>query len=409
MDSLAELQNELKKVRSEKEAEIKGLARTQVLEAYNNTENSLVKQILFEGDKKEAPEPILIYYFAEVSKGRTKCQPYTEQTDVGAPFVLDDLRSALEKHFYIELADCGEWSLYSGGVHIKNDNDLKAAIKLARKKYEQTHLAAVAKKKNAQSDSLLHVSLTIVKKSARAFNSYNTELGMAALCGSALTKLPVQNAIPYRAVKPFWETFQLEPLMEKTVDLGRHGDDHGNVKQLLEETSKYMIRSLSIMPWDDPMKEAGRPFHMDPIITTSLVLFATLMDLDIEHLGLEVEKAVNGKEAAGSLDYAIMLLKDVLVMLEAEKAEVGLSEGQLLAQMSAVKDARAGQKRKRLPEGDKVFGLLSNGMAWRVYMYDISNDHPVQLYTMMLDLNKKYKPEEVQKAVQPILEGLVGV
>ncbi len=49
------------------------------------------------------------------------------------------------------------------------------------------------------------------------------------------------------------------------------------------------------------------------------------------------------------------VLQEVLVMLEAKTVNPCDSEGQLLAQMSAVKDSRIGEKRKHGQEGhDRV-------------------------------------------------------
>ncbi len=47
---------------------------------------------------------------------------------------------------------------------------------------------------------------------------------------------------------------------------------------------------------------------MDPIICTSLILFATIEELDIKNVQLRVEHALKGRGASGNLDYAILLL-----------------------------------------------------------------------------------------------------
>lgn len=43
----------------------------------------------------------------------------------------------------------------------------------------------------------------------------------------------------------------------------------------------------------------------------------------------------------------LVILQEVLVMLESKKVQPRENEGQVLAQMSAVKDVRVGEKRKR--------------------------------------------------------------
>ena len=130
---------------------------------------------------------------------------------------------------------------------------------------------------------------------------------------------------------------------------------------------------------------------MDAILSTSLILFAIIEDLRIKDIKLRVKEPVAGREASGSLDYAIMVLmvrlwassspyvqylpctalpsfavvhglyffnvlQEVLVMLEAKKINPRDGEGQLLAQMSAVKDLRVGKKRKREQEGHDQVG-----------------------------------------------------
>ncbi|CAL8471223.1 g10765 [Coccomyxa elongata] len=55
-------------------------------------------------------------------------------------------------------------------------------------------------------------------------------------------------------------------------------------------------------------------------------------------------------------------------------------------------------------EAKMVFGLLSNGERWRVYMYDNRDSTPVQFYSKMLVMDNKFEPEQVEKAVQPLLE-----
>lgn len=48
-------------------------------------------------------------------------------------------------------------------------------------------------------------------------------------------------------------------------------------------------------------------------------------------------------------------------------------------------------------------------MQWYIYMYDSAATPPVQYYGITLDLMDKFLPKEVELAVQPILEFLLGV
>lgn len=61
----------------------------------------------------------------------------------------------------------------------------------------------------------------------------------------------------------------------------------------------------------------------------------------------------------------------------------------------------------RLPT--QVFGLLSSGEHWLVYIYDNKDSTPVQFYSRMLVLDNNFEPEQVEKAVQPIMELLLYV
>ena len=57
----------------------------------------------------------------------------------------------------------------------------------------------------------------------------------------------------------------------------------------------------------------------------------------------------------------------------------------------------------------QVFGLLSNGERWYFYKYDKQSSPPVQYYLVTLLLENKFGTGEVEKAVQPVLESLLGV
>lgn len=57
----------------------------------------------------------------------------------------------------------------------------------------------------------------------------------------------------------------------------------------------------------------------------------------------------------------------------------------------------------------QVFGLLSNAKEWYIYKYDSCANPPLLYYVITLDLMDKFKPDDVQKAVKPVLECLLGV
>ncbi|BDA42126.1 hypothetical protein COCOBI_03-0110 [Coccomyxa sp. Obi] len=355
------------------------------------------------GPKGQVPQPLVISYHAQISKEKDKKSlPFTKSTPLDKPLPFDDLRAAIEEHFYGALAN-SIWGLESEHMTIKDDDELTLAIMTARKRWEQDELDAVTKKRSVPP---VHVTFFIVITGQRAFTSYDTTRAMAALCGEGLPELP---ADPEAAIEPFWDPVNLESFMDIKINLEHHGEDHGTVRELVTALGQYMSRSLSVMPWMSVVKKSERRFHMDPIITTSLLLFATLENLHIKDVGLEVEKPLKSRKASGNLDYAITVKHEILVVVEAKQSNPQEAEGQLLAQMSAVRDVRANKKRKREQDTDKVFGLVSNGDYWFVYMYDSSSATPVQYYPLVLVLANQYKPEDVEKAVLPILEGLVGV
>lgn len=46
---------------------------------------------------------------------------------------------------------------------------------------------------------------------------------------------------------------------------------------------------------------------MDPIISTSVILFAAIEDLPIDLVQLRTNAALKGREASGNVDYAVMI------------------------------------------------------------------------------------------------------
>ncbi|CAL8471694.1 g11236 [Coccomyxa elongata] len=186
--------------------------------------------------------------------------------------------------------------------------------------------------------------------------------GMAALVDPSFMQLSKSQQQPKRAKQPFCASVNLDPHMDKKLNLGAFGSDRAT--------------------------EAGRRLHMDPIICASLILFAI-----IENKDLNIDN-----------------IQKMLVMLEAKTVQPRENEGQVLAQMAAVKDVHVGAKRKRNEQShEQVFGLLSNAKEWYIYKYDSCANPPVQYYGIALHLMDKIKPDNVQKAVKPMLECLLGV